>query len=130
MPFEKGKPRPDGAGRRKGTLNTSTVVKDTCERMGVDPLEFLCTVVSDDDADLKERVKAATVLSEYLAPKLNRTEITAEVVPVDPAPTIDYNRLSYNELTQLKELLSKATPGRTIEAADAPQLEDDNPGNM
>lgn len=115
MPFQKG--NPGGPGRRPGGHNVSTLVRDTCIRMGVDPIEYLCEVVADANTDTKERVKAATVLAEYMAPKLTRTVITTEA---PEAPGLDYSALTFEELITLRGLMAKAQPARQLEAAVMP----------
>lgn len=46
MAWPKGKPRPEGAGRRKGTPNKSTqTIKDRLAEMGCDYLEYLALTV-------------------------------------------------------------------------------------
>ena len=42
MAFEKGKPRPANAGRKKGSVNQKTLdARAMAERLGIDPLEIL-----------------------------------------------------------------------------------------
>ncbi len=121
MSFQAGQPRPPGAGRRKGTPNKATEVKDICIRMGVDPIEFLCSVVAGSgefmgvDLDVKDRVAAAKELASYIAPKLKQTNLTMDEPAGPEVPELDLSKLSTDELEQFRSLVSKATPERIID---------------
>lgn len=90
----KGSPRPDGAGRKKGTPNKSSLkADDIAQRLGCDPFEILIMFANGDwkglgypsatetrysakgtefivDAITKDqRLKAASEASQYLLPK-------------------------------------------------------------
>lgn len=41
MAWEKGKPRPPGAGRKAGTPNKRTLAEAACARAGIDPFDLL-----------------------------------------------------------------------------------------
>lgn len=77
MPFKKGKSgNPNG--RTKGTPNTIT--KDLCERVR-ELLESQFEQVAADLASLepKDRVNAWLKMSEFVLPKLQRTETTFDL---------------------------------------------------
>lgn len=99
MKFQKGKPRPPGAGRKKGSLNKRTkelvLAKDILSKKDrQDPLDFLYHVMmgervfarigtnlqGDDFVEqeilptLEHRLSAAKELAQYLHPKLKAIE--------------------------------------------------------
>ena len=70
MARPKGSPKPPGSGRKPGTPNKRTRIIAACEKMKVDPFEFLASVVGDVGAELRDRIVCAKELAEYLEPKL------------------------------------------------------------
>ena len=76
--------KPQGSGRKKGTLNKRSVeVRDQLEELGCNPIAFLAATVLNDrkflgladgkdapDVPLKYREDAARDLLQYIAPKL------------------------------------------------------------
>jgi len=75
----KGGARP-GAGRKKGTPNkrTAEVVK-AVEESGLTPLEYLLSVMRDEETDQRERLNAASMAAPYVHAKLSSIELNAKV---------------------------------------------------
>jgi len=102
MAWPKGKPRPPNAGRKKGTPNKKTLEAQLlCEKLGVDPFEFLLLVVKGDEKalgykkpkiildalgkahrvpwiTLPNRLAAASEACEYVRPKRKAIEHTGK----------------------------------------------------
>ena len=49
MAWEKGKPRPPGAGRKPGSLNKGTLAEQACAKLGFSPFEALVKVAQSGD---------------------------------------------------------------------------------
>lgn len=104
MSWPKGKPRPEGAGRAKGTPNKSTLpLEQKAEELGVDPFQILllfaggrwkelgydneCYFTEKPDGAVKMgyvispemRCKAASEACQYLLPKKKAVELSGEV---------------------------------------------------
>lgn len=102
MAFEKGKPRPEKAGRKAGVPNKRTFdARALVERMGFDPLEFLVYTAQENWEALgykasfltkvnlgieyeepvitfDDRLDAAKTLAKYLYPQLKSIEHTGK----------------------------------------------------
>lgn len=102
MAFKKGEPRPENAGRKKGSVNKKTQdARELAKRLGVDPLEILFhfasrnwkalgynsethTKVLKDGGTLEVeritpemRLKAATEAVRYIYPQTKAVELKA-----------------------------------------------------
>lgn len=76
MGFPKGKPRPPGAGRRKGVPNKSTTeVREAIARMLNQTADEFVGWLTDID-DPAKRCDIWLKAAEYHVPKLARTEVT------------------------------------------------------
>lgn len=69
-PFDK-----DNPGRPLGSKNKRTRALDAITKAGLDPFEYLASVVADKRAKKDHRIACAKELCEYLEPKLSRTEV-------------------------------------------------------
>lgn len=102
MGFEKGKPRPENAGRKAGTPNKRTFdARQLVERMGFDPLEFLVHTAKadwealgyqkgfvtkvnmgieyeEDIISYEQRLDAAKTIAKYIYPQLKSIEHTGK----------------------------------------------------
>lgn len=79
MAWPKGKPRPENAGRRKGTPNKETLtIQQLCEKHGVSPIEVLIELCGPEH-ETEMRFSAAKEVSQYLYPKRRAIEIDANV---------------------------------------------------
>lgn len=75
----KGGSRP-GAGRKKGTPNKRTAeVVAAVEESGLTPLEYLLSVMRNEDTDQRERLNAASMAAPYVHAKLSSIELNAKV---------------------------------------------------
>lgn len=89
MKFEKGKPRPAGAGRKKGTPNKlTTSLRDACERNNFDLFNRLIEMIPSLDKDMQ--VKAMISLMPYMQPKL--VAILQQAVPSEMRTVGPYRR--------------------------------------
>ena len=58
MAYPKGKKRPEGAGRKPGTLNKATLAEQACLRAGIDPFDLLVRkAVEGSDAAIVQLCK-------------------------------------------------------------------------
>ncbi len=74
--FVKGQPRPEGAGRQKGSLNkvtkiTREVIQDVVDGNSANLEKWLESVGQDDPA---KAIELYLKMAEYIIPKLSRTE--------------------------------------------------------
>ncbi len=79
MTFRAGEPRPERAGRRKGTPNKVTQdlaahLDALAEKYG-DPFEMLLHIAADEDTQKSVRVRAAGEFLSYRHPKLRNVEV-------------------------------------------------------
>lgn len=75
MPFEKGKPRAAGAGRRKGTPNRATLARqEEIAKSGLTPLEFMLSAMRDENNGYEMRLDAAKAAAPYVHPRLAAIE--------------------------------------------------------
>lgn len=95
-------------GRRKGTPNKKTAeIKDKiADLLG----QYQQDQMFDDFMYLRpsERLKLFASLSEFLAPKLNRTTVEKDEEELDAGKKTDYSALSTDEKIQLLKLIRKA----------------------
>lgn len=74
MGYPKGKNRPEGAGRRKGTPNKKTqVLSEICEQEGIDPFRALLNMAAKNSDD-QIRLGALKEICQYLYPKRKALE--------------------------------------------------------
>lgn len=75
MPFLKGQPRPDNAGRRKGSKNKlGTVAAERLAELKCDPLEGMARIAADPDNPPELRGKMFAELAQYVWPKRRAME--------------------------------------------------------
>lgn len=74
MAWPKGKPRPEGAGRRKGTPNKRTLAEAACARANIDPFDLLVSHAVNGD------IGAVIQLCKHIEPV--RKPVDVEVDPV------------------------------------------------
>jgi hypothetical protein len=80
IPHKKGEPKTPGSGRKEGTLNQATEMKNACEVMlanGVDPTEYLIDVLktAKKKKDLKLQFQAASELHRYKESYKQKSEV-------------------------------------------------------
>jgi hypothetical protein len=80
MAWPKGKPRPEGAGRQKGSANKATAkIKEAVVLLVENNLDNMSTWLTDvAKEDPKEALRIVTGLLEYSIPKLARVEAVGE----------------------------------------------------
>lgn len=70
MPFKKGEPRPAGAGKRKGSRNKKTVLREAAEILAKQnkktPLEILENIANDPRTTLKLKAYCAHAAAPYV----------------------------------------------------------------
>lgn len=91
MPFEKGN---NLAGSRKGIPNKSTAeIRNAFQLLVEDNLDNMKVWLSDVAAEDPERaLEIILKMSEYIVPKLSRTEVKADIT--DKSIVINLNRLN------------------------------------
>lgn len=78
MPFKKGEPRPEGAGRKKGTPHKkSLLVKEVLDNHGINLAEQI--VVRLPKLSSLEQVRALVALLPYVYPKLTNVMVDADI---------------------------------------------------
>lgn len=78
MAWPKGVPRPEGAGRKKGTPNKmSTNLNAICEAKGINPFEALLEMTKHEDPNIK--MQALKEVCQYVLPKRKAVEHTGVV---------------------------------------------------
>lgn len=78
MAWPKGQPRPEGAGRKKGTPNKKAVeLMAICEEEGIDPFRALVRLSRDGDTELK--FAALKEVCQYIYPKRKALEHSGEI---------------------------------------------------
>ena len=81
--FEKGQPRPVGAGRKRGTPNRATAARQKAvEASGLTPLEHLLAVMRDECQPVEVRLNAAKAAAPFVHPKLATGEIHGDLETV------------------------------------------------
>lgn len=87
MKFEKGKPRPKNAGRKKGTPNKKTErLRDLLSENGCDLEAELAKAIINKDIDL---IKALSTILPYLQPKLKEADNSpTQAQPEEDAPSL------------------------------------------
>jgi hypothetical protein len=69
----------DGAGRKAGTANVKTrELADAAAKEGLMPLEYMLSVLRDEEADVKDRMWAAEKAAPYVHAKLASVEHKGE----------------------------------------------------
>lgn len=76
MAWPKGKPRPEGAGRKAGVPNKRTSVLEICLGLGLDPFLEMAKIAQGDDEAL--RFAAVKELCQYIEPKKKHTEVALD----------------------------------------------------
>lgn len=101
MAWPKGKPRPEGAGRKKGTPNRSSLsLEEKCAARGIDVFELLLEYVIEE-CPRELRFKAIQELCSYLYPKRKAIEHSGEI-------SNPYLAMEFTELEKLvKEKIKK-----------------------
>ena len=66
-------------GRPKGSKNKKTVGMVIAQREGISPLEFLLSVMDDEDNDLNVRMDAAKSASPYCHARLSSVDFQGEI---------------------------------------------------
>jgi hypothetical protein len=66
-------------GRKKGTPNKATAKRAAeIAASGLTPLDFLLSVIRDNEADISSRLEAAKAAAPYVHPKLANVELTGK----------------------------------------------------
>ncbi len=69
----------EGAGRKKGVPNKSTIARLEAERTsGLMPLDYMLQVLRDETADIRRREWASNAAAPYLHSRLATTEHTGK----------------------------------------------------
>lgn len=76
MPFEKGKPRAEGAGRKAGVPNKKTDILAICEGVGLNPFLELAKIASDSSHE--RRFDAIKELCQYIEPKKKSVDVVVD----------------------------------------------------
>lgn len=101
MAWPKGKPRPDGAGRKKGTPNKATeALEEICARRGLIPFEALIDLYQSAEKD-EIKFNCLKELSGFLYAKRKAIEISGE----NPFADQTTEELEAAVLAKLKEKL-------------------------
>ena len=70
-PFQKGDPRINRSGRKTGTRNKLTVEQlEAVKSSGITPLEFLLSVMRDENESLTTRIDVAKAAAPYIHRKM------------------------------------------------------------
>lgn len=73
------KPGERRGGRRKGTPNKATAAKAAAiEASGLTPLDYLLSVMRDEDGEPSQRIDAAKAAAPYVHPRLSTVEAKIE----------------------------------------------------
>ena len=76
MAWPKGKTRPEGSGRKKGTLNVKTAaLEEICQKHNIHPFEAMVKLALTTDKD-DLRFNALKELCQYLYPKRKAVEVS------------------------------------------------------
>jgi hypothetical protein len=104
--FVKGQPRPPGAGRKPGSRNRATPVKEMLRAKGIDLIEELTRTLED----LRGRDRAAVLLRlmDYVYPKVKATEPEDLARDVTPTAAPDTTPTTPEELAHLLTLADSA----------------------
>jgi hypothetical protein len=62
-------------GRPPGSKNKQTVGMLLAQRKGISPLEFLLSVMDDEELDLKMRIDAAKAACPFIHPRLSAVQV-------------------------------------------------------
>lgn len=74
MAWQKGKPRPAGAGRKKGTPNKSTQdLMEICEQEGIEPFRAMVRLAAKEKDEWKQ-FDLLKEIAQYLYPKRKAIE--------------------------------------------------------
>jgi len=75
MPFQKGQPRPPGAGRKKGSVNRATVAA-ILDKFRCDPIEGMIRLAQDKHQAAALRARMYAELAKYRWPTLRAIEVS------------------------------------------------------
>jgi CMP-2-keto-3-deoxyoctulosonic acid synthetase len=101
MAWPKGKTRPEGAGRKRGTPNKQTkMLMDICEEEGIDPFRAMIKAASRISHP-KDQVDAYEKICQYIYPKRKAIEHTANVDPALLEAAESLSQLSEDELRKI-----------------------------
>lgn len=122
MTFKKGDPNINRAGRKKGAQTKRHLLTDEQRKQlatlagGITPLEFLMSILRDDDADLKEKLEAAKIAAPYMHRKMPiAIEGTDKpLMIVDPSKLAG---LTEKELALYEQLLARLAGAAIKEAS-------------
>lgn len=77
--MSRGGARP-GAGRKAGGVNRVTQeALEAAKETGLLPLDYLLSVMRDNEADEARRIDCAKAAAQYLHPKLNAVDLRGEI---------------------------------------------------
>ena len=76
MGFQKGKPRPAKAGRKKGSLNKGTLAERACQKLGVDPFENMASMAANSAHP--SNYDANKELCKYLEPQKRALDVAID----------------------------------------------------
>ncbi len=66
-------------GRRKGTANRASIARAAAiAASGLTPLDYMLSVMRDEEADAKRRDAMASAVAPYVHPRLSTTELTGK----------------------------------------------------
>jgi hypothetical protein len=69
-----------GAGRKRGATTTKTrEIADKASSEGLTPLEFMLSVMRDEEADRAERLDMAKASAPYMHPRLAAVEMSGDM---------------------------------------------------
>lgn len=109
MAWPKGKPRPEGAGRKKGTPNKASLpILELCEKHNCNPAEALIKCMEDPEY----RFLAAKELMQYIYPKKRALEVDANVNMELAQKAQEYSELPKEEQIQIMKQELKKLEGK------------------
>ncbi len=72
--------RREGAGRKAGVPNRATAERQAeIAASGLTPLEYMLSIMRNEDAKVEDRFEAAKAAAPYVHPKLSTVEMNANV---------------------------------------------------
>jgi hypothetical protein len=81
-------------GRPKGAKNKATAKREQeIAQSGLTPMDFLLTVMRDDNKDLDTRIEAAKAVAPYVHPKLSSVDATVsgkDGGPIEQSLTVQF----------------------------------------
>jgi hypothetical protein len=111
MAWPKGKPRPESAGRKRGTPNKNTLsLIEKCESRGIDVFDAMLELAMESVQPF-EKFKMLQEIAQYILPKRKAIEMTGEVDLELKRKVEEYEAMSLDEHIKLLESELKRLKG-------------------